>query len=191
MPLTQLDDRTALVTIDLQHLLRALPLIHPLADVVAAAARLAAAFRTAGLPVVHVRAGFSPDFGDALHPRADAPMRLPDLPPHWDQYLEELGVEPTDLLVTKRQFGAFYGTDLDLQLRRRKVTGIVLAGVATSVGVESTARAATEHGYNIAIATDAVTDVDEIAHAHSLERILPLFCELDTVAAVIAKLAER
>ena len=189
MPVTELDTRTALVTIDFQNMLRGLPLIHPLEDVVGNAARLGTAFRERGLPVVNVRVSFSPDFGDAVKPRADRPMDLSHMAPGWDQHLEELGAQPTDVLVTKHQFGAFYGTDLDVQLRRRGVTGIVLAGSATGIGVESTARAAFEYGYKITIASDAVTDVNPATHANALENIFPLFAEIDTTDAIIAMLA--
>jgi nicotinamidase-related amidase len=191
MPLTELDPRTAFVTIDFQSILRVLPLMNPLDVVVSNARRLSVAFRDALLPVVHVKVSYSSDFGDALQPRADAPLHLSELPDGWDEYLDELGIEPSDVLVTKRQFGAFYGTDLDLQLRRRGVTGVVLAGVSTSGGVESTARAAAEHGYNVAIVTDAVTDLNPVSHADALENTLPLFCELDVTEVVIAMLAAR
>jgi len=91
--------------------------------------------------------------------------------------------------VTKRNWGAFYGTDLDLQLRRRGVTQVVLAGIATSIGVESTARAAHEHGYQVTLATDAMTDLDPEAHRNSIERIFPRLGERGTTDEVITLLA--
>ena len=191
MRVTELDQKTALVTIDLQTMLTVMPLLHPLDEVVGNAARLATAFREHGLPVINVRVSFSPDFADAVQPRADAPMDLSHMPANWDQYLDGLGVQPSDVLVTKRQFGAFYGTDLDLQLRRRGVTGVVFAGVATGVGVESSARAAFEYGYHITIASDAVTDLNPATHANAMENIFPMFAEIDTTDAIIKKLAER
>jgi nicotinamidase-related amidase len=90
--------------------------------------------------------------------------------------------------VTKRNWSAFYGTDLDLQLRRRGVTQIVLAGIATSIGVESTARAAHEHGYHVTLATDAMADRDADAHANSIGRIFPRLGETGTTADIIALL---
>jgi nicotinamidase-related amidase len=188
MPVTQLDERTALVTIDLQNMLKVLPLVVPLDDVVGNAKRLAAAFRSKRLPVINVRVSFAPDFADAPMPRADGGLDLSHLPEGWDQHLAELGAEPTDVLVTKHQFGAFYGTDLEPQLRRRRITGIVLAGAATGVGVESTARAAADHGYNVTVASDAVTDINPATHANALEHVFPLFAEVDTTDAIIAKL---
>ncbi|WP_264779078.1 isochorismatase family protein, partial [Gluconobacter sphaericus] len=80
--------------------------------------------------------------------------------PDWAELVDGLA-EPTDLRVTKRQWGAFYGTDLDLQLRRRGISTIVLGGIATNLGVESTARAAHEHGYNVVLATDVMSTFTE------------------------------
>ena len=92
---------------------------------------------------------------------------------------------PTDVVITKRQPGAFHGTDLDLQLRRRGSTGIVLCGVATSLGVESTARAAYDHGYNVTFAVDAMTDFNPAAHQHSVEVVFPRFGEVDTTERIL------
>ena len=80
---------------------------------------------------------------------------------------------PTDVVVTKHQWGAFYGTDLDLQLRRRGVRTIVLGGIATSIGVESTARSAWEHGYELVICEDVCADLSAEAHAASFKHIFP------------------
>ncbi len=90
-----------------------------------------------------------------------------------------------DIRVTKRGWNAFYGTELDLELRRRKITGIVLAGISTSIGVESAARAANERGYELTIVTDAVTDTSERAHRNSLEVIFPRIAELATTEEVL------
>ena len=101
----------------------------------------------------------------------------------------ELAGYADDIVVTKRNWGAFHGTDLDVQLRRRGVTQIVLAGVATSIGVESTARAAYEHGYHVTLATDAMTDLAADAHHNSLTRIFPRLGELGTTAEIVELLA--
>jgi len=89
--------------------------------------------------------------------------------------------------VTKHTWGAFHATDLDLQLRRRGVTDIVLTGVATSIGVESTARAAYEHGYRVTVVADAVTDLDQDAHRNSIEWIFPRLGEVTTVDALLSR----
>ena len=85
---------------------------------------------------------------------------------------------------------AFYGTELDLELRRRKISGIVLAGISTSIGVESTARAANERGYELTIVTDAITDTDERAHLNSIRAIFPRIAELATTEEVLTALAK-
>jgi nicotinamidase-related amidase len=185
---TELDPRTALVTIDLQKGVVAYPTVHPSSDVVANAARLAAAFRKAGLPVVLVNVAFSPDGAERLKPRADAQGPAGEVPPDFAELVPELDTQPTDIRITKRQWGAFYGTELDLQLRRRDVTGIVLAGISTSIGIESTARAAFEHKYNVTFASDAMTDVKEVSHRHSLEHIFPRIGQVRTTDQILATL---
>ena len=110
-------------------------------------------------------------------------------PEGWDVIVDDVTGEG-DIVVTKRNWGAFYGTDLDLQLRRRGVTQIVLAGIATSIGVESTARAAYEHGYHVTLATDAMADMNLQAHLNGLERIFPRLGETGTTAEIIELLAK-
>lgn len=188
MPVQQLDPRTALVLIDLQKGITALPTETPADVIVERAARLARAFRERDLPVVRVRVAFSPDGGDVLRARVDAPPPTAARPADWAELREEIGSGPTDILITKRQWDAFFGTELDLQLRRRKMTGIVLAGISTSIGVESTARHGRELDYQIAIASDAVTDMVREAHENSLTRIFPRLGQVDTAARIIAAL---
>jgi nicotinamidase-related amidase len=156
--------------------------------IVQRAATLARAFRERDLPVVRVRVAFSADGGDALRSRVDAPPPAFSRGPEWADLREEIGSGPHDIIITKRQWDAFYGTELDLQLRRRKITGIVFAGISTSIGVESTARHGRELGYEIAIARDAVTDTVREAHENSLTRIFPRLGQIDTSAAIIAAL---
>ncbi len=99
--------------------------------------------------------------------------------------MPELGPREGDVVVTKQRWGAFHGTDLDLQLRRRDVTQIVLAGIATAIGVESTARAAHELGYHVTVATDAVTDLDPDTHRNSVEKVFPRLGETGTTSAIV------
>src|SRR6201995_3666595 len=149
MPVTALDPKSALVVIDLQRGLSNYPTIHPFQDVVANTARLASAFRRARLPGALVTVSFAADGGERFQPRSQVPARAFPMSPEFVSLVPELGPEPGDILITKRQWSAFYGTELDLQLRRRHVTNIVLTGVVTSIGVDSTARAAPprrEHG---------------------------------------------
>ncbi|MGW2787276.1 hydrolase [Streptomyces populi] len=187
MAVTTLDPRTALVVIDLQNGIVGNPGLapHAAADVVERAVRLTDAFRGHGLPVVLVRVTAAADGADAVRGRIDGPSRARSFPEGWDVIVDELAGHPGDITVTKRNWGAFHGTDLDLQLRRRGVTQIVLAGIATSIGVESSARAAHEHGYHVTLATDAMSDLDPETHRNSVERIFPRLGETGTTEEIV------
>jgi nicotinamidase-related amidase len=182
MPLTTLDANTALVVIDLQKGILSFPTAHSPAPVVERAGRLARAFREKGWPVVLVNvAGVAPG-------RTDAGRMNFAPPPDWLEIVPELDPQASDIRVTKRQWGAFHGTALDLELRRRGVTQIVLCGIATSIGVESTARDAYERGYNVTLIVDAMTDMNPEAHESSLARIFPRLGETGTTDALLALL---
>jgi nicotinamidase-related amidase len=142
--------------------------------VLAKGKELAQRFRVAKAPVVLVNAAFAPDRSDALKAPVDRPIQAPPggFPEDWSELAEGLA-EASDLKVTKRQWGAFYGTDLDLQLRRRGVTTVVIGGVATNMAVESTARAAHEHGYAVVLAEDAATTFSAEMHTLAFEQIFP------------------
>ncbi|MFF2405534.1 isochorismatase family protein [Streptomyces sp. NPDC058092] len=119
--------------------------------------------------------------------RAETPRHSGRPAADWAEIIPELGPREGDIVVTKQQWGAFYGTDLDLQLRRLGVTQVVVTGIATTIGVESTARSAHEYGYRVTVATDAVTDMNAGAHRNSVEKIFPRLGETDATEA-IAKL---
>ncbi|MFG3248577.1 hydrolase [Streptomyces sp. NPDC048187] len=191
MAVTALDPRTALVVIDLQAGIVAAP-TEPYsgAEVVARSVDLAEAFRARDLPVVLVRVSFAADGADAVPGRTEAGGAGGPRPEGWDVVVDELSGHPGDLTVTKRNWGAFHGTGLDVQLRRRGVTQIVLTGIATSIGVESTARAAHEHGYHVTLATDAMSDMDAEAHRGSVERIFPRLGETGTTREILDLLAK-
>src|SRR5271156_3974602 len=161
----QLDPKTsALVLIDLQKGVLAMPLApHAAAAVYDRSARLVQRFRSAGAPVVWVRVSFSRDGADAPRSMVDQPTDYASLPGGWDEFPEP--PPPSDLVITKRHWGAFYGTELDLQLRRRGVHTIVLGGISTNIGVESTARAAHEHGYSLVLVEDAMAAMAADEHA--------------------------
>ncbi|MFJ4678096.1 MULTISPECIES: isochorismatase family protein [unclassified Kitasatospora] len=191
MSVTALDPTTALVVIDLQQGILAIPgAPHPTTEVLERSVALARAFRAAKLPVVLVRVSFAADGGDVPPGRTEQNRSGGGAahPEGWDRLSAELH-DPSDLVVTKHNWGAFHGTDLDVQLRRRGVTQIVLTGVATSIGVESTARAAHEHGYHVTPVVDAMTDMDPEAHRNSVERIFPRLGETGTTEEVLALLA--
>jgi nicotinamidase-related amidase len=153
-------------------------------DVVQAAVRLAKTFRDQGLPVVWVNvAGGAPG-------RTDTPRPSGTRPADWAELVPELDVQADDHLVTKQQLGAFSGTSLDQFLRRNGVTQIVLAGISTSIGVESTARAAYDKGYNVVLVTDAMADRDPAMHSHSIEKVFPRLGERCTVDEVLQALTQ-
>ncbi|MFD6891440.1 hydrolase [Streptomyces sp. NPDC059957] len=168
-----LDKNTALVLIDLQEGILALPVVTPAERILSKAVQLAVAFRAADLPVVLVKVAWSPDGGDLPTLHTDRPGLTTAPPAGFSVLSAELATGANDIIVTKRHWGAFTGTELDLQLRRRGIKRIVLAGIATSIGVESTARSAWEHSYDLVFAEDATTDMDADAHAHSFGKIFP------------------
>ena len=179
MPLTKLDSVVALVVIDLQKGVIALPAVHPISEIVGRCAQLARAFRERGLPVVLVNASGRPPG------RTDAGMRKFSFPPDWTDLIPELEQHPGDHLVTKQRRSAFHDTGLDAQLRGLGVTQVVLTGISTTSGVESTARSAYDHGYHVVLATDAMTDTDPDAHANSIERIFPKLGETASTAEIL------
>jgi nicotinamidase-related amidase len=190
MDLTLTPARTALVVIDLQRGIAAAPTApHPASDVVAHAVAVALALRAAGGTVVLVHVTPSADGRDALRPQTDTSARQPGpRPTDWSEILPELGPEPGDLVITKRQWGAFYGTELDLQLRRRGIDTILLAGISTNVGVESTARDAFERGYEQVFVEDAMTARSPDDHAHALRTVFARIGRVRSTAEVLAAL---
>jgi nicotinamidase-related amidase len=181
---------TALVLIDLQRGIVSRDTgPHLAVDVVSRAARIAKRFREAHALVVLVRVTRSPDGGDQLRPIADSPMPAgAPLPPDFAELVPEVGPQPGDIVITKRQWGAFYGTELDLQLRRRGVRTIVLAGISTNIGVESTARNAFELGYDQVFVEDAMASFSADAHAFPVTHIFPRLGRVRSTEQVITSL---
>jgi nicotinamidase-related amidase len=185
MPITKLDDTAAFIVIDLQKGIVSMPTVHPAAEIVGRAAQLARSFRERGLPVVLVHVtGAAPG-------RTDVGPRKFSFPEGWTELVPELELQDGDHVVAKERWGAFLGIDLDEYLRGRGVTQVVLAGVATSVGVESTARSAYDLGYNVALVLDAMTDRDADAHRYSVEKIFPKLGETGTTADLLQLLKEK
>ncbi|MEU0436116.1 isochorismatase family protein [Streptomyces sp. NPDC006290] len=181
MALTTIDPTSALVVIDLQKGIVSAQTDPSVTAVVKQATHLTTEFRRHGLPVVLVNVtGRAPGrteagrSGSAIPPLAD-----------WADLIDELDVRPTDHLITKRRRSAFHDTGLDTLLRDLGVTQIVLAGLSTGSGVESTARSASDYGYHVVLATDAMSDPDPDAHRHSVERVFPKLGETATTAEVI------
>lgn len=166
---------TALILIDLERGIVARELApHAAKDVVARCAQLATAVRSAGGTVVYVHVLLH----EMAHLPADSPMMPPGMPPPpaaASELVPEAGYKAgEDILITKRQWGAFYGTPLDLQLRRRGVKTVVMGGIATNFGVESTARAAAEHGYAVVFAEDAMSTMSAEMHTFAVSKLFPV-----------------
>ncbi len=160
---------------------------HSKPAVIANAARLLAAARSAGAQPILVHVGGSHDGADRLKPNCDQPMGAGfKLPPDWSELIPELDRQPGDLVILKRQWGAFYGTDLDLQLCRRHLRTIVICGIATEFGVESTARDAFERGYELLFAEDAMTGMTAESHANAIERIFPRIGRVRMTGEIVA-----
>jgi nicotinamidase-related amidase len=182
--ITALDPVTALIVIDLQKGIVGMPTAHPAAEVVARAADLASAFRRHRLPVVLVNVtGGAPG-------RAEQSRSTAGRPDDWAELVPELKPQPSDHRVTKRTWGAFTNTGLREYLEKLGVTQVVIVGISTSAGVESTARFAHELGFNVALAVDAMTDMSLDAHTNSITRIFPRLGETGTSGEII-KLLER
>ncbi|MBY8341685.1 isochorismatase family protein [Streptomyces spinosirectus] len=149
--------RTALVLVDLMERLVALPL-EPRkgTEVLAAAEELATAFRAAGATVVLVRVE-RPAVAEQP-PGSGLAAGLP---------------QAGDLEIVKRTIGAFQGTDLDERLRERGVRTLVFGGIATNLGVESTARAAGDLGYDLVFVEDAMAAFTSAEHEASVRLDFP------------------
>jgi nicotinamidase-related amidase len=181
MALTILDTKPALVVIDLQKGTVAAPTVHPAELIVQQSVYLATAFRRHGLPVVLVNVVPGGALGRIQKDRPSGAAASPD----WAELVAELDAQPSDYLVTKQRRSAFHNTSLDAHLRDLSVTQVVLTGISTTSGVESTARAACDHDFNVVLVTDAMTDVDADAHANSIERIFPRLGETATTIEVL------
>lgn len=184
MALTALDPLTALIVIDLQAGIVGYPTVHPVGEIVRHTRELLDVFRRHDLPVALVNvAGGAP--GRTERPRPSAPLAA-----GWTDLIPELDRQASDILVTKRTWGAFACTDLEQQLKARGVTQVVIAGVATGTGVESTARQAYELGFNVTLATDAMTDTRAEAHTWSIAQVFPRLGETGTTREIIALLEQ-
>ena len=180
MPLTSPLVNTALVVVDLQRGTAANPFFSPLDAVAQHADALTAAFRRHGLPVVIAAFALSRLDADGQPSRAE--------PDGFREPLAALDVQPDDVRVTRPAWSVFSGTGLDKTLRDRGITRLVLTGVATSIGVESTAREAHDLGYQLVIASDAVTDLRAETHENSIQRIFPLLGQVATTEEILAAL---
>ena len=184
--------RTALVLIDVQKGTLGFNLSpYTPADIVATSAKLAQSCRQAGALLVYVRVAFAADYADRPQGLTDTPMILPPggMPAEWSDYAPEVAAIAPDLWITKRQWSAFHGTELDLQLRRRGITHTIFGGIATNFGVESSARDAWQNNYTAIIAEDACSSVGPDLHKFAIEKTLPRVSLVRSSAEIVAALA--
>ena len=180
--------QTALILIDLERGIVGRELApHKASDVVARCATLARAFRAAGGTVVYVHVLLH----EIERQPADSPMvppGAPPPPPAMSELVPEAEFQTGDLLITKRQWGAFHGTPLDQLLRRREIETVVIGGIATNFGVESTARSAVEHGYAVVFAEDAMSTMSAELHAFAVKTIFPVIGRVRSAAEIAESL---
>jgi nicotinamidase-related amidase len=177
---------TALILIDLQRAIvgrQTAP--YSAQEVVKKGAVLAARCREKKATVVYVRV----DIANFLKLPTDKSMRDPNAPPpppEASELVPEAGFQPGDLLITKRQWGAFFGTDLEQRLRQRGIRTIILGGIATNYGVESTARAAAGLGFELITVEDTTTSLNAEAHRFAFENIFSLLGRVRSTDQVLA-----
>jgi len=166
--------KTAIVVIDLQKGIAAIPTEPYSAKVVIEnTAKMLKEFRKNNMPVFLINVTPSRDMEDALRPVSETSFSMSNYDSSWSEFVPDLDIQPTDFRITKHQWGAFYGTELDLQLRRRKIETIVLCGIATNFGVESTARFAYEFGFNQILVEDAMAARSKDEHNFPIKYIFP------------------
>lgn len=182
-------EKTALVVIDLQKgIVNRESSPYTCTQVVQNASRLANIFTKNGAFVVLVRVS-TIDGKDMVHPKTDSKMDF-QLQDGWDSLVPELENINNAHVVTKRQWGAFYGTDLALQLRRRGIDTIILCGISTSIGVDTTAREAYQHGYNQIFVEDAMTASTREEHDYVCKYIFPKIGQVRTLKEIIDNLSK-
>jgi nicotinamidase-related amidase len=191
MPPTNLDPNTALIVIDLQKGIVDLQkssgdFVRPIGEVIERTRALLDAFRAKDLTVVLVNVTGRPPGRTEQGPRSG--MSFSE---GWTDLLPELGRQARDIVVSKRSWGAFATTDLEQQLKARGITQVVVTGVATSVGVEATARQAYEQGFNVTLAVDAMTDMRGESHEYSIRNVFPRLGETGTTEEIISLLEKQ
>lgn len=184
-----LDPRhTAHVLIDLQNWIVNRPLApHSGEDVVDRSIKMARALRKAGGTVVLVRVAFSDGYGDVVKVPVDSPMILPEgkMPTEAIAFDSRISTSIADVVITKRQWSAFHGTELDLQLRRRAVDTVIVSGIATNFGVEATVRDAFAYNYAPVVPEDAVSSMSAEMHRFSIDHVMPRLARIRPTAEII------
>lgn len=199
--ITQLNPKTALIIIDLQYGILELAeqahnhqgfqpqqqAISCISEVLQNTQQLVSAFRQHNLPIVWVNVNsYGAKWTLTRKDQANAATEAP--PEKFYTLVDDFERLPEDLRITKSSWSAFFDTDLDEQLKAKGITQIVFAGVATSIGVEGSARDASRLAYQISFAADAMSDFTEAAHQHSVQRMFPRLGEVGMTSDICQQL---
>ncbi|WP_313803817.1 isochorismatase family protein [Sphingobium sp.] len=149
--------------------------------------RLADACRKAGILVALVRVGHDGAGVPPLRPTTDAPFSGFSLSAQDKEIPSELAAKG-DIVVDKYNWGAFYGTSLDTHLRRRAIHTLIVTGLVTNIGVDTTMRQAHERGYDQILVSDAVSAMTVAEHDYTIQVIAPRLSRVRTTMDVIAGL---
>ena len=153
--------------------------------------RLTRAARNARRPVVYIQEVLREDYADACFPYWRVPGCVEEkflVEGTWGaQIIDELKPDPGDMIVTKKGYGGFTNTPLNIYLRNLGVTTCVMTGVGTNVCVETTTRQGTELNYYMIVVSDATAD-GKVSHDSSLATIGAFFGDVMTTDEVIAAL---
>ncbi len=179
-------NQTALVLIDLQNsnIVRTLA-PYSSAQVLDNCQQLVAAMKASGALIVYVRVDVNKllrlpvDVSLARDPNAAPP------PESVSQLVDAITVQADDVLITKFQWGAFYGTALEQELKRHGIRTLVLGGIATNFGVESTARAAFDSGYELIFAEDAMSSLSAEMHEFAATKLFPFMGRVRKTAELL------
>lgn len=189
-----LGQRPALVLVDLIRGFTdpACPLGSESGAVVAANARLLAAFRAAGLPVFYTTVVYRDAAQAPVFRRRIAALNLltPDSP--WVQVDPALAPRPGEPVIEKQWASAFFRTDLAERLRAAGADSLVVTGLTTSGCVRATAVDGLQHDYPVVVPREAVGDRNPQAHAANLFDLHAKYADvqaLDDVLAAIARAA--
>lgn len=158
--------------------------------------RLVGGMRERKMPIVWIRVERRADYADVVFTLTDSFLasgcKRPPATVHGSYEaanVDELPVQPEDQVILKLRFNPFIGTDLDLQLRARKITTILFGGYSTNVGVESGVRTARDLGYDVVVVSDCCYNVHKELHEWTLGKIMPIFARVLTTDQVFKLLA--
>ena len=186
-------EKTAFISIDLQKGITSREMLpNKSKDVIKNAAKIVETARANGIFVVLVNV--SPfDGKDSLNPIVDNKPSWGNMThsDDWSEIVPEMNQQKNDLKITKRQWGAFHGTELDLQLRRRGIDTIILCGISTNIGVETTSREAYQHGYNQIIAIDACSAMTEEEHVHTEKYIFSRIARIRKTEDIVKSIMQK